>query len=75
MTTNTARPAEKKATPWGSAVLLDEVTVAQRAGEKQKGPMGLMGRGTPAFFNSSEMTSCSSGSASSPHGRGQCGTT
>jgi hypothetical protein len=35
MTTNAAKPAETKATPWGSAVLLDEVTVQQRAGEKR----------------------------------------
>jgi hypothetical protein len=35
MTTNAAKPAEKKATPWGSAMLLDEVTVPQRAGEKR----------------------------------------
>ena len=26
---------EKKATPWGSAALLDRVTLAQRAGEKR----------------------------------------
>jgi hypothetical protein len=35
MTTNSVKSAEKKATPWGSAVLLDEVVVPQRAGEKR----------------------------------------
>jgi hypothetical protein len=31
----TARELEKKATPWGSAVLVDRVTLPQRAGEKR----------------------------------------
>jgi hypothetical protein len=35
VTTGAAKPIEKKATPWGTAVLLDEVVVAQRAGEKR----------------------------------------
>lgn len=37
MTTKTsaAKSGEKKATPWGAAVLLDEVVVLQRAGEKR----------------------------------------
>jgi hypothetical protein len=35
VTTNSLKPAEKKATPWGAAVLLDEVVVPQRAGEKR----------------------------------------
>ena len=34
MTTHAAKPAERKTTPWGSASLLDEVRVAQRAGDK-----------------------------------------
>src|SRR5205823_617506 len=34
MTTHAAKSAEKKSTPWGSASLLDEVRVAQRAGDK-----------------------------------------
>jgi hypothetical protein len=29
------KPAEKKATPWGAAALLDEVVVLQRAGERR----------------------------------------
>ena len=33
--TTAAKPAEKKATPWGAAALLDEVIVSQRAGEKR----------------------------------------
>jgi hypothetical protein len=33
--TSPAKPAEKKATPWGAAMLLDEVVVPQRAGEKR----------------------------------------
>ena len=35
MATDTAKPVEKKATPWGPAALVDEVVVAQRAGEKR----------------------------------------
>ena len=37
MATDTAKPGpiEKKATPWGPAALVDEVVVAQRAGEKR----------------------------------------
>jgi hypothetical protein len=31
----TARELEKKATPWGSAVVVDRVTLPQRAGEKR----------------------------------------
>jgi hypothetical protein len=31
----TARELEKKATPWGSAVLVDRVTLPQRAGDKR----------------------------------------
>jgi hypothetical protein len=31
----TARELEKKATPWGPAVLVDRVTLPQRAGEKR----------------------------------------
>jgi hypothetical protein len=31
----TAPQLEKKATPWGAAVLLDRVTLPQRAGEKR----------------------------------------
>jgi hypothetical protein len=33
-TPSAAKPADRKATPWGSASLLDEVRVQQRAGEK-----------------------------------------
>ena len=34
VTTSAAKPTERKATPWGSAALLDEVRILQRAGEK-----------------------------------------
>jgi hypothetical protein len=34
MATETAKPVEKKATPWGPATLVDEVRIVQRAGEK-----------------------------------------
>ena len=35
MTTEEAAQLEKKATPWGQAVLVDRVTLSQRAGEKR----------------------------------------
>ena len=35
MATTAAGGTEKKATPWGSAVLVDRVTLPQRAGEKR----------------------------------------
>ena len=35
MATAAGPQVEKKATPWGSAVLVDRVTLAQRAGEKR----------------------------------------
>ena len=35
MTTEAAAQLEKKATPWGQAVLVDRVTLSQRAREKR----------------------------------------
>jgi len=35
VTTEEAAQLEKKATPWGQAVLVDRVTLSQRAGEKR----------------------------------------
>jgi hypothetical protein len=35
MTTEAAKATDRKATPWGAAVLVDEVSVQQRAGEKR----------------------------------------
>jgi hypothetical protein len=35
VTTAAQAQLEKKATPWGSAVLVDRVTLSQRAGEKR----------------------------------------
>ena len=35
VTTALSAQREKKATPWGAAVLVDRVTLAQRAGEKR----------------------------------------
>jgi len=35
VTTEEAAQLEKKATPWGQAVLADRVTLSQRAGEKR----------------------------------------
>ena len=44
-------------------------------GPAQPMPIGLTGRRTPAARSSSSMTSWWTGSASSPHGFGQCGAT
>jgi hypothetical protein len=35
MATEAIRSGEKKATPWGAAILVDEVSIQQRAGEKR----------------------------------------